>query len=107
MSDYYENKPTIEQADKIAAEWGGNIGAPQRARLTRLVNAAYAMIILSGAALILLFLIKKIPIVTALGLLIAGIVPGIFIPTAFMATSFLILAGLLALFVKKKAPAPA
>jgi len=106
LSDYYKNKGVIEQADNIAAQWGGNTGAPQRARLTRLVNAAYAMIILGGVALTLLFFIKKIPIATALGLLIAGIIPGILAPPAFMGTFFLILAGLMAFFVKKKAPAP-
>ena len=106
LSDYYKNKGAIEQADNVAAQWGGNPGAPQRARLTRLVNAAYAMVILGGVALLLLFFIKKIPIATALGLLIAGIIPGILAPPAFMGTFFLILAGLMAFFVKKKAPAP-
>ena len=106
LYDYHQNKGTLEKLDKVAAEWGGNVGAPQRAHLMRVVNTGYALVILGVLALIDLFFITKMPLATAAGLLLAGIVPGVMYPTAFIGTFFLILAGILAIFVKKKAPAP-
>src|SRR4030095_9678030 len=84
LYDYHQNKGLIEQTDKVAAQWGGDVGAPQRAKLMRIVNAGYALVILGVLALVDLFLISKIPLATAAGLLLAGIVPGIIEPTAFI-----------------------
>ncbi len=106
VSDASKYEKSIAQMEEMAGKMGPAARPPQLDELKRLVKSGWLMIGLGIVALIASILVFKIPKVSAILLLVAGIVPGILAPKAFVGTFLLIIAGMLAFFAKRK-PAPA
>jgi len=103
LSDYNDYKSELATATSIAQ------GAGQSQELTDALkeveqtkNCAYALIACGIIALVTVFLLGKLKKIGAGIILVTGIVPAIFSPMSLVFTFLLVLAGILAFFIKPK-----
>ena len=104
LSDYNDYKTEISTVNEMLAGIGSDSDiAKDLKEVETMRNCAYALIACGFIALVAVFLMGKIGKIAAIIILAAGIVPAIFYLKALAFTFLLVIAGILAFFVKPRA----
>jgi hypothetical protein len=105
VSDYEKNKETIVAMTKLAHSFGGGKTTDVDDAIKgveRTKTAGYIMIVGGLLALAAAIAVGKLGKISAAVMLVAAIAPAVLAPLSLVASFLLILAGILAFFVKTK-----
>lgn len=104
VADYQSNKDTIAAMGKLTHALGGKRGPVDDAiqAVERTKTAGYLMMVAALAALGAAIFVGRLGKISAAVLLVGAIVPAALAPLSLVAGFLLILAGVLALFVKTR-----
>ena len=101
MSDYQDNKATIESLAKMGGALGG-AGGEAMAQLESMHRASYAMVALGLLAIAASVMVFKKSKPSGAVLIAAAVIPAVFAPSTLIFSFLLVIAGILALAAKPK-----
>ncbi|HEY9061606.1 MAG TPA: hypothetical protein VIO64_14025 [Pseudobacteroides sp.] len=102
VSDYNGSKQELASLSETSKELGLDISSEMK-ELEKARNCGYALILCGIIALISVFLLRRLGKISAIIIIITGIIPVFFTAITLVFTFMLILGGILGFFVKPKA----